>query len=257
MNDDAQREPRQTRDGSHTLYSSRFSQHYHNFGGAVAESRHLFFEQNGLIRRLEASSEPLTILETGFGTGLNLMLLLEAVRRSPYGESILYCAVEGWPLEAEEARKLNHRKHVETGEDNLPERIFKNLSPGWNRLKPAENITLRLFYGLFEEFDPGELAAGYIFHDPFSPEVNPGMWTADVFRKLLKMAAPDAVLTTYCAASRARGAMCHAGWRVARAAGALGKREMTVASPDPARLEPSDLVNEQRLADRYSRDDFE
>lgn len=257
MNDESQREPRQTRDGSHTLYSNRFSQHYHNFGGAVAESRHLFFEQNGLIRRLKSASEPLTILETGFGTGLNLMLLLEAVRRTNCGEPLLYFAVEGWPLAAEEAGKLNYGEHVETGEDDLPERIFKGLSPGWNRLEPAEKITLRLFYGLFEDFEPGEVAADYIFHDPFSPGVNPGMWTAEVFRKLLGMAAPAAILTTYCAASRARGAMCHAGWKVARAAGALGKREMTVASPDPARLEMFDRVNEERLADRYSKDDFD
>ena len=65
-------ELKQTKDGSHTLYSHRFSQHYHNPNGAVAESRHNFFEVNGLSDALKNGHE-IIILEVGFGTGLNLL----------------------------------------------------------------------------------------------------------------------------------------------------------------------------------------
>ncbi|MDZ7772376.1 MAG: MnmC family methyltransferase [Balneolaceae bacterium] len=98
--------------------------------------------------------------------------------------------------------------------------------------------------------------ADFIFHDPFSPDVNPELWTGEVFSKLLAWSAPSAVLATYCAASAARGAMCWAGWKVARAPGALGKREMSLASPDASMLEGFERVNEERLAARYEAGDF-
>ncbi len=41
----------ETRDGSHTVYSPQFDQHYHNPNGAVAESRYVFFKQNGLSEK--------------------------------------------------------------------------------------------------------------------------------------------------------------------------------------------------------------
>lgn len=246
-------------DGSHTLYSHRFSQHYHNPGGAVAESRHVFFEHSGLYRRLEEKGGSITVLETGFGSGLNLLLLLEALRDSGWKGEADYYSVEGWPLEPSQAAGLNYPQRLGLDPELLPG-IFGSLQPGMNRLRPAEGLRLHLWQGTFADFDPGEdghaLSADFIFHDPFSPEANPELWTGEVFRKLLGWSAPSAVLATYCAASAARGAMCWAGWKVARGPGALGKREMTLASPDPARLEGLDRVNEERLAARYEKGDF-
>lgn len=257
MNDRPQPELSETGDGSHTLYSSRFSQHYHNRGGALAESRHVFFEKSGLLTRLEQSRESLIIHETGFGTGLNLMLLMEAVRKTGFEAPVTYCSVEGWPLTPEMAEKLNYAERLDTGEKDLPARFFRALSPGMNRMDLlGGQLSLCLFKGLFRDFDPGEVPADYFFHDPFSPDANPELWTGEVFRTLLRRAAPRAVLSTYSAASRARGALSWAGWNVARAPGALGKREMTVASPHPEPLEPFERVNERHLAERYESGDF-
>ncbi|NBC64748.1 MAG: hypothetical protein GVY07_03655, partial [Bacteroidetes bacterium] len=43
---------KKTGDGSTSLYSPAFDQLYHNPNGAVAESRHVFFETNGLVKAL-------------------------------------------------------------------------------------------------------------------------------------------------------------------------------------------------------------
>ncbi|MEX2585562.1 MAG: MnmC family methyltransferase, partial [Balneolaceae bacterium] len=83
------------------------------------------------------------------------------------------------------------------------------------------------------------------------------LWNEDVFRKLAGWSAPDALLATYGAASSARAAMAAEGWYVARAKGALGKREMTVASLDPAKLSPWKRVNEKRLIERLRNGAFE
>ena len=246
----------ETRDGSHTLYSPRFDQHYHNPNGAVAESRHVFFDTSGLTSRLSTATE-VRILEVGFGTGLNLLLLLDEYLASGSSARISYHSIEAWPVPAAVADSFNYREYIRHPElaDRLPE-IFNALTPGPNYFQPLSGVDLQVFYGLFEEYKPGSFRADFIFHDAFSPEVNEELWTGDTFQKLKNGSAADAVLTTYCAASRARGAMAWAGWHVARAQGALGKREMTMASLNPDKLEGFKRVHEQRLAERYERGDF-
>ena len=137
--------------------------------------------------------------------------------------------------------------------------VFSGLNPGWNRIDITEKLTLHLFVGFFKDLKefPGAGKADFFFHDPFSPEANPELWTKEVFQKLISKAALDARLVTYCAASSARAAMATAGWHVARAPGALGKREMTIASPDTGRLSQFKRVNEERLINRYEAGDFD
>lgn len=247
---------KKTDDGSHTLYSGRFSQHYHNPNGAVAESRHVFFEHSGLIEALQGDT-PITILEIGLGTGLNLLLLMDYMLRFDSKMQITYHSIEAWPISPKTAASLNYEKHIEHAQltDKLPH-IFESVEKGVNTGQLLPNLEAHIFYGLFDDYNPGDLQADFIFHDAFSPGVNPELWTGQVFRQLRKWSHPNAVLTTYCAASKAKGAMAWAGWKVAKAAGALGKREMTVASPSAGPLDQLKRVNEERLARRYEEDDF-
>ena len=245
-----------TGDGSHTLYSHQFQQHYHNPGGSVAESRHLFFEKNGLEQKMPGA-EKLTILETGFGTGLNFMLLADEYLESGSRADIAYHSVEAFPIQPELAESLNYNKFLShPGIVDQLISIFSSCTPGINRFTPVENIELSLFVGSFDDFDTSGIRADYIFHDPFSPDVNPELWSGETFRKLINAASEHAILTTYCAASSARGAMAWAGWYVSRVEGALGKREMTVASPSAEPLGHLERVNEQHLARRYEEGDF-
>jgi len=255
---DGERSPdlKTTGDGSHTLYSHQFQQHYHNPGGSVAESRHLFFEHNGLAQKLPEMDE-LSILEVGFGTGLNFLLLADEYLKSGSRAEIAYYSVEAFPIRPELAESLNFSKflsHPDITSELVS--IFSSCTAGINQYTLFENIELSLFMGSFDDVDTSEIRADYIFHDPFSPDVNPELWTGDTFRKLITAASEQAILTTYCAASSARGAMAWAGWHVAREDGALGKREMTVASPTAEPLSHLERVDEQRLARRYEQDDF-
>lgn len=246
-----------TRDGSHTVYSSHFDQKFHNPNGAIAESRYVFFEQTGLLSDLESAGN-ITILEVGFGTGLNLMLLLNYYLELGSHSQIDYYSIEGFPLRAATAGKLNYEEsldHPEAAREVTA--VFNSLDKGMNDFDLLERrISLHLFNGLFSELPQLSIEADYIFHDAFSPDVNPDLWTGEVFQKIRSLSAPDAVLATYCAASQARGAMAWAGWYVARAKGALGKREMSLASPDPERLGNLKLVNNDRYARRYEEGDF-
>lgn len=250
-----------TKDGSSTLYSDQYEQYYHNPNGAATESRYVFFERSGLVEALhQAPDTNLSILEIGFGTGLNFLLLLDYLKNRKGKGNVSFYSVEAYPVDPETARSFDFAEHLKHPEltDLLPS-FFLDLRPGMNYLDLREevNAELYLFYGSFKDFHVPSLKVDYIFHDAFSPEVNQELWTDAVFKELYDYANDQAVLSTYCAASKARAAMCASNWYVAKAQGALGKREMTLASPNSDTLSKYKRVNETRLARRYIEGDFD
>lgn len=250
---------KQTGDGSDTLVSETFNQPYHSLGGAVAESRIVYFESTGLKERLTLTdSGHINILEIGFGSGLNLVLLLDYLKENHSNLSITYCSVEAYPLLPEIVCEINFGdslRHVNY--HDILETVFSGLEPGWKTFDVRENVTLRLFQGMFAELtNPEDLPVDYILHDPFSPDSNPAGWTADLFKTLAGWSSANAMLSTYSAATSARAAMALGGWNIARAPGALGKREMTVASKNAENLSHLKRVNEQRLIDRFKSGEF-
>lgn len=246
-----------TRDGSHTVFSQSFHQHFHNPNGAIAESRHVFFETSGILKSLK-ENETIRLFETGFGTGLNFFLLLEYRERLNSESNIHFTTVEKDPLPFSTAKKLNYSEFLQTCDsDKLLETVFKTAArkKGLISFEITKSFTLDLFAGLFKDLPagiPGE-PVNYIFHDPFSPDVNPELWSVPVFQRLKSISRNDVIMVTYGAASKARAAMAKAGWYVARAPGALGKREMTVAALHPEQLKTPGRkrVNEKRLSKRF------
>ncbi|MDZ7718532.1 MAG: tRNA (5-methylaminomethyl-2-thiouridine)(34)-methyltransferase MnmD [Balneolaceae bacterium] len=249
-----------TGDGSTSLYSPTFDQLYHNPNGAVAESRHVFFETNGLLDAFQ-NMDSLNIFEVGFGTGLNLLLTLDYLREFKVETEIAYYSVEAFPIDADITEDFEFGD--EPGlQKSLPmlRTVLQDIYPGMNRFQLTDQLSLHLWFGffddLFEEHEKSPIInhnIDFIFHDAFSPEVNEELWTPGVFKKLASISKDDAILSTYCAASAARAVMAVAGWKIARAQGALGKREMTVASLDEDKLESFKRVNEERLAERFEK----
>jgi len=246
-----------TRDGSDTVFSKSFNQHYHNPNGAIAESRHVFFKSSGILKSLK-KDEPVCLFETGIGTGLNFLLLLEYRDLLNSESKIHYTAVEKDPIPLSIAKELNYSEFLQSSaSENILETIFEKAGQkrGLKLFEISKSFTLHLFIGLFEDLPPGipKQLVNYIFHDPFSPDVNPELWSVPVFQKLKSISSPDVRLVTYGAASKARAAMAEAGWYVARAPGALGKREMTVTSKKPEMLKNPGWkrVNEKRLSVRF------
>ncbi len=249
------------KDGSSTIYSSTFHQFYHNPNGAVAESIHVFFEQPGLLATLKSSPEAISVFEMGFGTGLNFVLLADLYLRFNAAFPLSFFSVEAFPITPDEAGELNYGDFLDHPHlmDGIPE-IFQSLKPGLNQFNPipGKQISLTIYNGLFENIERGEFPeeVDFFFHDPFSPEVNESLWQPDTFAKLRLMANDRSVLATYSAASKARASMAKAGWKVAPASGALGKREMTLASPNSTTLSGFKRVNEDRLIERWDSGDF-
>lgn len=250
-----------TKDGSTTLYSERFDQHYHNPNGAVAESRHVFFETPGLPAFL-TENKTINIYEVGFGSGLNLILLMDYLEKTNQPVKANFYSIEAFPVDAKTVIQFDFGDTLSylKPKERLSV-IFSNLRPGLNTFSLNNHINLHLYLSLFDDLTENDFESvepiDFVFHDAFSPDVNPDLWKPDVFKRLKSLCRPEAILSTYCAASSARAAMAVAGWYSARAQGALGKREMTVASTHQGKLESFKKVNHQRLAERYRRGDFD
>jgi tRNA U34 5-methylaminomethyl-2-thiouridine-forming methyltransferase MnmC len=262
--DDTQPTISRTDDGSPTLHSARFDQHYHNPKGALSESRHVFWEHARLPKRLTQADTPISIFEVGLGSGLNLFMLLNEIRAlkkagSKIPSSIQYTAVEAFPIPLNTAFQLGFDEVFEHINTKDVEQIFSDLHPGLHTISFDKELQVHLWAGLFDEFVPPEIILPFttIWQDAFSPDANPDLWTDDVFRKLKRWSAPEVIMTTYCAAVRARAAMCVSGWHVARAEGALFKREMTVAALDESLLSDYKRVNEKRYAQRWADGEFQ
>ena len=207
-----------TEDGSHTLYVPALDECYHSTHGSVQESN-LIFIQYGLK---ESNKKALDILEIGFGTGLNAFLTFIATQHSP-NKKINYTGIELYPVDAEEAVRLNYPEIIDGGNRETFEKMHL---AHWNEaIEISENFTLTK---LHTDFTKTEIDKNFdvIYFDAFSPEKQPEMWDENMFKKLYLCASDNAVITTYCAKGVVRRAMMAAGFDVERLPGPIGKREV-------------------------------
>ena len=248
-----------TKDGSTTLFSENFQQYYHNPNGALSESELVFFSSNGLNQRIQASNGPIHIFEMGFGTGLNFLLAAHKMIEADNSHALHFYSVEAYPITSELANGFTYPITWAKPELNtwLPE-VFSGLNQRWNTFQPDPSwpIYLHLYVGYLKEIQTQmklNHPIDYYFHDAFSVEQNPECWTDDVFMSYQNWGHAESILSTYAAASRIRAAMAAADWKVFKAPGALGKREMTLACHPNSKAQPVNLTPcpNERLKNRW------
>jgi tRNA U34 5-methylaminomethyl-2-thiouridine-forming methyltransferase MnmC len=212
-----------TGDGSLSVISGRFGERYHSCFGAVAECYHIsvLYGLNAVL----PSSHNISILEIGFGTGLNAWITFVESLKYP-GKVINYTALEGFPLDDEEVSTLNY-------EDFFPRyRIFYRKIQGseWNKeTKISENFHILKVQDLFEDFPYPESYFKLVLYDPFAPGCQPEMWGKQMLRKMFHTMVDEGVLVTYCAQGEFRRSLKECGFTVEKLPGPPGKREMTRA----------------------------
>lgn len=217
----------QTEDGSPTLYSNQFGEHYHSIHGAIQESQHIFIEA-GLKAHLRANnSRVLNILEVGFGTGLNA--LMTAIISEQLGLTVNYTSLELYPIEKDIYEQLQFDLN-----SPISDLCLKELhTVPWDkpiRLETIPSFTLEKKHIALQDYQPKGEELDLVFFDAFSPEAQPELWSEEIFRRLYHASRWGAVLTTYCAKGEVRRRLQRAGWIVERLAGPPGKREMLRAS---------------------------
>lgn len=207
-----------TADGSKTIFLDDWNENYHSRHGAINEAYHVFIE-NGLF---SMNRKQLSILEIGFGTGLNALITLHETLR--HGLIIEYTGVEAFPVSDDEVEQLNYPEDMEL--PHLQKAYGEMHSLPWDeRLELGQGFTLTKQKKDFrevrnlQEFD-------LIYFDAFGPRVQPELWTPIIFRQMFNALKEMGILVTYCAKGSVRRAMQEAGFDVERLPGPPGKREM-------------------------------
>jgi len=213
-----------TADGSHSLYLPAVDEHYHSSHGALLESMHVFIGNGyGVAAALQRNS--LRVLEVGFGTGLNALLTWQCSRSARL--AVAYVGIEPYPLDHELVALLNYPEQLAVTRARA---MFEAMHRcRWGSEKQLdEYFRLQKFHCSFTQFEP-QGQYDLIYHDAFSPPVQPEMWTRDVFAKLAGCMSSGAVLVTYCAKGEVRRNLRSVGLQVEKLPGPPGKREMTRA----------------------------
>lgn len=201
-----------TDDGSKTLYNADLNESYHSRFGAVQESQHVFIH-NGLRACYDRS--PIHIFELGLGTGLNALLTAQAAGND---RCVCYTAIEAHPLQDDIVRQLNY-----AADNQLFTRIHR--APWGRSVEITEHFTLNKINADFCVYAPQQ-SYDVLYYDAFAPDVQPELWTDEVWAKLAAMTRAGGILVTYCAKGAVRRGLDAAGFAMERLPGPPGKREM-------------------------------
>jgi tRNA U34 5-methylaminomethyl-2-thiouridine-forming methyltransferase MnmC len=208
-----------TQDGSSSIYIPELEETYHSKFGAIQEAKHVFIK-NGLDL-FEDSSE-ISILEIGFGTGLNaLITMLEAENRNL---KVNYVGVEAYPIALEEILQLNYVAQLEASDKQADfEKMHTSI---WEQeIVINSNFTLTKRKQFFADITD-ENTFDLIYFDAFGFTVQPDLWNEAIFEIMYKSLKIKGILTTYACRTSIKKAMQHAGFQTLKLPGAPGKREM-------------------------------
>ncbi len=198
-----------TEDGSSTVYSECFKQHYHSIYGAKQESEHIYI---GLgLKYIAPFFQEINIFEMGFGTGLNALLTEKAANE--YQLNIKYTTVEAYPLEQAIYNSLS-----------FDARHFHEAS--WSNVHAfSPNFQFKKLKMSIQDFDIAD-SFNLVYYDAFAPESQPELWTVDIFEKIAKSMCKGGVLMSYCCKKYVQRNLKKAGFTIEKHQGPKGKREV-------------------------------
>jgi len=211
-----------TDDGSTTIRIPDWDENYHSTHGAIQEAKHVFIK-NGLD--LFQNQDSISILEIGFGTGLNAFItFLETINK----EKVNYVGVEAYPISQEEIAQMNYVSELEA--EKYQEIFDKMHSCDWESQETiTENFLLTKRKQFFQDIEDKN-QFDLIYFDAFGFPLQPELWSEVIFKKMYEALLPKGTLVTYACRSSIKNAMLSVGFSIEKLPGAPGKREMLRAT---------------------------
>ncbi len=208
-------------DGSHTIELIGENEQYHSTHGAIQESNHVYIKYG--LASVSQNKEQINILEVGMGTGLNVLLTFQYALENNL--TIHYTAVEAYPLEKEIWGQLNYAEII--GGTQLKDFYHKIHESDWNK----EILLNDRFH--FQKIDlpiqEVPLASDHynlVYFDAFNPDLEPQLWSEEVFGKLFKSMRNESLLSTYSTKGIIKRALKSCGFSIEKKPGPPGKREI-------------------------------
>ena len=212
-------------DGSHTIESQQFGVTYHSKYGSIQETQTVFLDAGYHYLRSLGRAE-VSILEMGFGTGLNALMTYLIAEQD--NASVNYHTIEAYPISLATAEQLNY-PHVLENEDANPTLMGMHQAPSGTTKELSHTFRFTKHITLLEDFQTTQ-KFDLIYYDAFAPTSQEHLWTPEMMQQIASYCAPEAVLVTYCAKGSFKRALRSAGFTVEGIPGPIGKREMTRAT---------------------------
>lgn len=207
--------------------STTYGDVYFSREDGLAESRAVFLAGCGLPEAWRGRRH-FTVAELGFGTGLNVLALLDLwVRERPANGHLQIWSIEAHPF-GKQALARAHAAWPELAP--ISEQILDRwpaLTPGPHRIDlPDFHATLDLALGeALPMLDQWSGRADAWFLDGFAPAANPQMWSDEVLSLVAARSAPGARVGTFTVAGQVRRGLAAAGFAVDKKPGHGRKRE--------------------------------
>ena len=196
----------------------------------LAESHHVFIDGTNFAETLHRHKH-LTIAETGFGSGLNFLAVLDVLQKFSDCQpdyQIDYISFDSRPLPAD----VIARTHA--GFPSLAAHstaLLDNLPPRWPGVHLCHfnqgQMRLHLHYGEAEAcLAQSRFCADIWFLDGFAPAKNPDMWSDAVLAHIGRLTRAGGRLASFTAARMVRDGLSAAGFAISKKPGFGDKRDM-------------------------------
>jgi tRNA 5-methylaminomethyl-2-thiouridine biosynthesis bifunctional protein len=216
-----------------TPFSPLYDDIYHSAVGGLEQAHYVFLRGNSLPDRWQGR-RAFTVLETGFGMGINFLMTWAAWRAdSSRCERLHFVSTEKHPFTVADLRKVVAATISDPEIAGLAEALanaWPMLVPGTHRLEFDEGrVVLTLVFGDAQESLPAlRLRADAFYLDGFAPAKNPELWTSAIFKALARLAGEGATFATYSSAGDIKRALTQCGFEYRKVDGFGWKRAMLV-----------------------------
>lgn len=210
-----------TADGSSTIYHPIIKENYHSKHGAVQESNHVFLNSGLRYYLADKDIDDISILEVGFGTGLNFLLTHDYCTAKEI--KLNYVGLEAFPLQFALIEETNYTELVSAYTwDIFKSNYDKALT---STVLLNEFCTLHIAC-IDAKIYTTDLQFDVIYFDAFASSNQPEMWTKEFIAHILSFLKPNGVFVTYAITGDLKRIMKSLGMKIEKAPGAAGKREM-------------------------------
>ncbi len=220
-------------------YCQRFNDIYFDSDSGTEQSDFVFIQKNQIKMRLAQAKAIFTIAETGFGTGLNFLLTLQAyheVQQTSVKQlaPLHFISVEKYPLSKEQLKQSlaivpQLAQYAAELLSNYPEEV--QLKTNYQRSFLNAQVKLTLItddaaQGL-STLPTNKLGlVDAWFLDGFSPAKNPEMWSEQLFSHIGRLSKSQASLTTFTVAGFVKRQLRDIGFRLEKLLAPGKKKEM-------------------------------
>jgi tRNA U34 5-methylaminomethyl-2-thiouridine-forming methyltransferase MnmC len=199
-----------TADGSQTFFVPELNEHYHSVHGAIRESEIVYI--NAALSMIE--KEEITVFEMGFGTGLNALLTYRYAFQNK--KKIHYIGIEKYPLTEKEYLLLNYEDSLDLPHSGNLSRMHS--APSEKDVEISDFFMLKKIHSDITGFD-FSFPIDVCFYDAFAPDIQPDLWTIEIFSKIYKAMRPDGIFTTYSVKGLVRRSLLEVGFGVEKLPG--------------------------------------